>query len=77
MKFDSLVAKIYEDFNIFPKPLGPNTFRGSNMDVRGSLPTGFKGAGPQGIAPGREDQLLIKVTKKKKLLNPSKKRVTT
>jgi hypothetical protein len=77
MKFDNLVARIYEDFNIFPKPLGPNTFRGSNMDVRGSLPTGFKGAGPQGIAPGREDKLLIKVTKKKKLLDPSKKRVTT
>lgn len=77
MKFDNLVARIYEDFNIFPKPLGPNTLRGSNMDVRGSLPTGFKGAGPQGIAPGREDQLLIKVTKKKKLLDPRKKRVTT
>ena len=77
MKFDDLIEKIYEDFNIFPKPLAPNTFRGSNIDFRGSLPTGFKGAGPQGIAPGGEDQLLIKVTKKKKLLNPSKKRMTT
>ena len=67
MKFDRVVAKIYEDFNMPPKPLGPKTYRGKNIDFRGSLPAGFKGAGPTGIAPGQQDQVVIKlVTKKKK-----------
>jgi hypothetical protein len=67
MNFDKVVAKLLEDFNVYPKPLGPNTYRGQNIDFRGPLPTGFKGAGPQGIAPGPQDQVVIKlVTKKKK-----------
>lgn len=71
MKFDSVVTKLLEDFNVYPQAKNiqgrPAPSSGPNIDFRGSLPTGFKGAGPQGIAPGQQDQVVIKlITKKKK-----------
>jgi len=71
MKFNSLVAKLLEDFNVYPQTRNiqgrPAPSPGPNINFRGPLPSGFKGAGPQGIAPGQQDQVVIKmVTKKKK-----------
>jgi hypothetical protein len=64
--FDSLVSKLLEDFNIFPRAKGPNTFIGKDMSPQGSLPAGFKGAGLPGIAPGRQEMVLLRLSKKKK-----------
>lgn len=64
-KFDSLVQRIIEDFNIYPKQKHVSG-SGPNIDFRGPLPTGFKGANLPGIAPDSGEQLIIKLPKKKK-----------
>lgn len=70
MKFDSLINKILEDFNVYPQAKNiqgrPAPSPGPNIDFRGPVPTGFKGSGPAGIAPGAQDQVVIKLPKKKK-----------
>lgn len=70
MKFNSLVIKLLEDFNVYPQARNiqgrPAPSSGPNIDFRGPLPAGFKGAGPQGIAPGQQDQVVIKLISKKK-----------
>jgi len=65
-KFDDLVTGLLEDFNVFPRAKGPNTFIGKDMSPQGSLPAGFKGAGLPGIAPGQQEMVLLKLSKKKK-----------
>lgn len=71
-KFNKTIDAIYEGLadGSFARP-GQGT--GPNINVRGAIPTGFKGAGPQGIAPGKESLLLIKVDKKKDQRTPEKK----
>ena len=80
MRFDDLVASLLEDFNVYPQARNiggrPAPSPGPNINVRGALPSGFKGANLPGIAPDPGQTVLIKVSKrKKKLLNTSKKRV--
>jgi len=65
MKFNNIVKKLLEDFNIPPRVKHVNSF-GPNIDVRGELPTGFKGANLPGVAPDAGQQLLIRLPKKKK-----------
>jgi len=65
MIFDKLYKKLLEDFNIPPRV--KNVFSsGPNIDNRGPLPTGFKGANLPGIAPDSGTPALIKLPKKKK-----------
>ena len=65
MIFNKLYRKLLEDFNIPPRV--KNVFSsGPNIDSRGSLPTGFKGANLPGIAPDPGTTTLIKLPKKKK-----------
>lgn len=83
MRFDSLVARLVEDFNIYPRARDiqgrPAPSPGPNIDFRGALPTGFKGANLPGIAPDAGQPTLIKVSKKKKKksFNTSKKGVVS
>lgn len=79
MQFDSRIKKILEDFNIFPRARHiqgrPGPAPGPNIDMRGPLPTGFKGANLPGIAPDAGEQVLIKLPQRKpkrKLRKPSK-----
>jgi hypothetical protein len=71
-KFNEVVNKIFEGITngSFDRP-GQGT--GPNIDSRGVVPSGFKGSGPQGIAPGKESTLLIKLNKKKDQRTPEKK----
>jgi len=64
MKFDDSIKKIYEGLGngSFDRP-GQGT--GPNIDDRGLLPQGFKGANLPGIAPSSGTGILIKVNKKK------------
>jgi len=64
-KFNLLLARILEDFNIYPKPKHV-AGSGPNIDFRGPLPTGFKGANVPGIAPDSGEQVIISLPKKKK-----------
>jgi hypothetical protein len=77
MNFDLIVKSLLEDFNIYPQAKNiqgrPAPSPGPNIDFRGPMPTGFKGSGPQGIAPGQENQILIKANKKKNQRTPEKK----
>ena len=70
MNFNIVVAKLLEDFNVYPQARSiqgrPAPSPGPNINFKGAIPAGFKGAGPQGIAPGQQDQVIIKVTPKKK-----------
>ena len=70
MNFDNIVDKLLEDFNVYPQAKNiqgrPAPSPGPNINFRGPVPSGFKGAGPQGIAPGQQDQVIIKLTTKKK-----------
>lgn len=70
LNFDSEVKKLLEGFNIYPKARAIQgrqaPIEGPNVAGVGSLPTGFKGAGPAGIAPGGTSTILIKAPKKKK-----------
>lgn len=70
--FDIKIKEIYESLasGSFDRP-GQGT--GPNISSRGVIPSGFKGSGPQGIAPGQESTLLIKVGKKKNQRTPLKK----
>lgn len=70
--FNETIVKIYEGLanGSFDRP-GQGT--GPNIDSRGVIPSGFKGSGPQGIAPGKESTLLIKLSKKKDQRTPEKK----
>lgn len=70
--FNTAIKKILEGLadGSFSRP---GQGAGPNIDVRGSIPSGFKGAGPQGIAPGKESTLLIKLNKKKDQRTPEKK----
>jgi len=77
MKFNTVVSRLLEDFNIYPQAKNiqgrPAPVPGPNVDFRGAIPTGFKGSGPQGIAPGQQAQVLIKVNKKNNHRTPEKK----
>lgn len=64
-KFDILVKQVLEDFNIYPKPKHV-AGSGPNIDFRGPLPTGFKGANVPGIAPDSGEQVILRLPKKKK-----------
>ena len=69
-------CSVREDFNIFPRSRAiqgrPMPSPGPNVNFTGPLPTGFKGAGPVGIAPGAETPVKIKISKKKKIIKPLK-----
>jgi len=69
MQFENQVKKLLEDFNIFPKARAiqgrPRPAPGPNIDFRGPLPTGFKGANLPGIAPDAGEQVIIKLPKRK------------
>jgi len=79
MKFNSVVSKILEDFNIYPQARNiqgrPPPSPGPNVDFRGPQPTGFKGANIPGIAPDSGEGILIKVNKKKKDQRTPEKKV--
>lgn len=68
--FDLEIKKILEGFNVYPRARAIQgrqaPISGPNVDGVGPLPTGFKGAGPAGIAPGNMSTILIKAPKKKK-----------
>jgi hypothetical protein len=69
MRFDNLVIRLLEDFNVYPRArdIGgrPAPSPGPNIDSRGALPTGFKGANLPGIAPDPGQTVFVKVPKKK------------
>ena len=69
-KFDSKISKLLEDFNVYPRAKKidsrPPPITGKNVNFTGPAPTGFKGAGLPGIAPGQESTVLVKLPKKKK-----------
>lgn len=72
--FDCTVAQILEDFNVYPRSKHiqgrPAPAPGPNIDMRGALPSGFKGANLPGIAPDPGSIILVKLPKKKKKINP-------
>lgn len=61
---------VKEDFNVFPQAKAiygkPMPSPGKNVTFDGPLPTGFKGTGAPGIAPGAESGVLVKLPKFKK-----------
>lgn len=70
---------IKEDFNVYPQPKAingrPMPSPGKNVSFSGPLPTGFKGAGAPGIAPGAEGTVIVKLPRfknKKKAKKPVK-----
>lgn len=65
MTFDRLISKILEDFNIAPRPKNV-AGTGPNINFRGAMPRGFKGANVPGVAPDGGEQMLIRWPKKKK-----------
>jgi len=69
-RFDQAVEKILEDFNVYPQARNvygrPAPSPGPNINFTGPLPSGFKGAGIPGIAPGQESGVVVKWPKKKK-----------
>lgn len=65
MNFDIIVKKILEDFNVFPRAKHVHK-SGPNIDNRGPLPVGFKGANLPGITPDSGSPVLVKLPKKKK-----------
>jgi len=75
-RFDQRVNKILEDFNVYPQARNvygrPAPSPGPNINFTGPLPTGFKGAGIPGIAPGPESGVLVKWPKKKKVQRKTK-----
>lgn len=62
--------RFLEDFNIYPKSKyiygRPAPTPGPNINFSGPLPSGFKGSGIPGIAPGSEGFVAIKIPKNKK-----------
>jgi hypothetical protein len=70
--FDSIVAKILEGFNVYPRSK-PFLKTGPNVIGPGPLPQGFLGGGLPGINPGQQQQILVK-TKKNKPKRRSTKR---
>lgn len=64
MKFNKIYDSIIKETITSVPMYGAGV--GKNIDFRGSLPTGFKGAGPQGIAPGAIDSILLRLPNKKK-----------
>lgn len=70
INFRKFVEQLKEDFNIFPRARAiqgrPMPSPGPNINFSGPLPTGFKGAGAPGTAPGAETPIKIKITKNKK-----------
>lgn len=68
--FNNRVSKLLEDFNVYPRAKKidsrPAPVAGKNINFTGTLPTGFKGAGLPGIAPGQESTVLVKLPQKKK-----------
>jgi hypothetical protein len=70
LNFDSEVKRLLEDFNIYPKARAIQGRQApvpaQNVNTTGPLPTGFKGSGPAGIAPGGTSTVLLKIPKKKK-----------
>lgn len=64
MKFNKIYDSIIKETITSVPMYAAST--GKNIDFRGPLPTGFKGAGPQGIAPGATDSILLRLTNKKK-----------
>lgn len=69
-KFESEIQKILEDFNIYPRAKAIQgrqaPVEGPSINSTGSLPMGFKGSGPTGIAPTEISTVLLKWPKKKK-----------
>lgn len=70
MKFDTLITRLIEDFNVYPQAKNiqgrPAPAPGPNINFRGPTPQGFKGANLPGIAPDAGQTVLIKLPKKKK-----------
>jgi len=64
-KFNANYKKILEqlDGGNFERP-GMGT--GPNMNFGGVTPSGFKGSGPAGVAPGETTLVKIKINRKKK-----------
>lgn len=76
-KFNNIIKKILEDFNIYPKPLVPGTHRGTSLDWgrTGAIPSGFKGDSHN---TGSVQMIFaIPAKKKKKSANILKKRVSS
>lgn len=71
--FDSLVSKILEGYNVFPRSKPPMK-SGPNAISPGPLPTGFLGGGLPGINPGGAIEMVLKVPKKKKKKITKRKR---
>lgn len=73
-QFEEKLKEIYEGIanGSFDRP-GQGT--GPNINFTGDLPSGFKGAGSPGIAPGQQSTLLLKVNKKKKIQRTPEKKV--
>jgi len=71
MKFDDEILRIIEAFNIYPRSKNVQGLQApvpsTNINTVGSLPVGFKGSGPAGIAPSSMSTILIKKPKKKKI----------
>ena len=70
MKFIDLVNKLLEDLNVYPQAKNvygrPAPSPGPNINFRGSVPQGFKGANVPGIAPDDGQAVLIRLPKKNK-----------
>jgi len=66
MKFDTIVKRIIEGFNVFPRSKPPMS-SGPNAIGPGPLPAGFLGGGLPGINPTQGNVVLLKKKKKKKL----------
>lgn len=66
MKFDTLIDRILEGFNVFPRSK-PSMASGPNAIGPGPLPAGFLGGGLPGINPTQGNTILIKKKKKKKV----------
>lgn len=64
MKFENLVNKILEGFNVFPRAKPPMS-SGPNAIGPGPLPAGFLGGGLPGINPTQGGTILLKKKRKK------------
>ena len=66
IKFNKLVQKLLEGFNVFPRAK-PAMQSGPNAVGPGPLPVGFLGGGLPGIDPSSGPVVLVKPKKKKKI----------
>jgi len=76
MQFYKEIQKILEGHNVYPRA---KAIQGRHAPVpskniihHGVVPSGFKGAGPAGLAPSSTSQVLVKWPKKKKKIKKKK-----